>query len=125
MDTTQPYSPSVPKAIDTAAGMAQETLDSTRHALRQGLEGTSMTVDNVRDSVKTAAADASARLSAAAGRGQDFLDDAKKRVLDTACQAQGAAVGYTREEPVKALLIAAAAGAAVMGLLSLMLRSDD
>lgn len=125
MDTTQPYSPSGPKAVDKAAYTAQETLDSTRHALRQGLDEASTKAHNVRDTVKTAAADASARLVAAADRGKDVLNDAKTRATDTILQAQDAAIGYAKEEPVKAVLMAAAAGAVLMGLVTLMLRSDD
>ena len=35
------------------------------------------------------------------------------------------AAAYARDEPMKSLLIAAAAGALLMGLVSLMARSDD
>ena len=125
MDTPHPYSPSGPGVVDEAADKAQDALDSTRRALRQGLEGTSTTVDHVRDTLKTAAADASTRLGVAADRGKDMLNDAKTRATDAARQAQDAAVGYARDEPVKALLMAAAAGAALIGLVTLMLRSDD
>ncbi len=125
MDTPHPYPTSGPRAVDEAADKAQEALDSTRHALRQGLEGTSTTVDRVRDTLKSAVADASARVGVAADRGKDMLADAKTRATDAARQAQDAAVGYAKDEPVKALLMAAAAGAALMGLVTLMLRSDD
>ena len=40
-------------------------------------------------------------------------------------QASDLAVGYAKEEPIKALLIAAAAGALLMGLVSMMARSND
>ncbi|MDQ2733730.1 MAG: hypothetical protein M3Y55_01790 [Pseudomonadota bacterium] len=124
MDPSQPYSPSGLKAVNEATDTAQGTLDSTRQALRQGLDGSSMKADDVRDTLKTAA-DASARLRAAADRGKDMLNDAKTRATDTARQAQNAAASYAKEEPVKTLLMAAAAGAALMGLVTLMLRSDD
>ena len=123
---THPYSPTSPKAaVDNTADTAQRTLDSTRDALLKGLDEASARGNSVLDTVRTAAADASARLGAAADRGMDMLGDAKTRATDTARKAQDAAEGYAKDEPVKAVLMAAAAGAALMGLVTLMLRSDD
>ena len=48
-----------------------------------------------------------------------------RRLRLRASQASDRALAYVREEPVKTLLIAAAAGALLMGLLTLMARSDD
>ncbi len=124
MDTHQPFPPADPKGADKAADTAQETLDATRDALRHGLSEASTKVDSARNAVKTAAAIASASLGAAADRGKDILGDAKTRATHTARQAQDAAVGYAKDEPVKAVLMAAAAGAALLRLATMMLRSD-
>ena len=51
--------------------------------------------------------------------------DAARRLRRRASQASDRALAYVKEEPVKTLLIAAAAGALLMGLLTLMARSDD
>ena len=51
--------------------------------------------------------------------------DAARRLRRRASQASNRALAYVKEEPVKTLLIAAAAGALFMGLLTLMARSDD
>ena len=48
-----------------------------------------------------------------------------RRLRLRASQASDRALAYVREEPVKTLLIAAAAGALLMGLVTLMARSDD
>jgi ElaB/YqjD/DUF883 family membrane-anchored ribosome-binding protein len=54
------------------------------------------------------------------------LDQAgAKRLRERASEASERAIAYARDEPVKTLLIAAAAGALLMGLLTLMARSDD
>ena len=48
-----------------------------------------------------------------------------EQVRQRALQASDRAKAYARDEPMKSLLIAAAAGAVLMGLVSLMVRSDD
>jgi ElaB/YqjD/DUF883 family membrane-anchored ribosome-binding protein len=51
--------------------------------------------------------------------------EATRRLRRRASQASDRALAYVRDEPVKTLLIAAAAGALLMGLLTMMARSDD
>jgi len=53
-------------------------------------------------------------------RGREVAEQVRQRAL----QASEQAAAYARDEPMKSLLIAAAAGALLMGLLSLMVRSD-
>lgn len=55
---------------------------------------------------------------------QMFLDSTQQ-LRERAVAASEQAAAYARQEPVKALLIAAAAGALLMGLLSLMAGSSD
>ena len=54
-------------------------------------------------------------------RSRELAEQMRQRAL----QASQKAAAYARDEPVKSLLIAAAAGALLMGLVSLMARSDD
>lgn len=54
-------------------------------------------------------------------RGGEMAEQVRQRAL----QASNKAAAYARDEPMKSLLIAAAAGALLMGLVSLMVRSDD
>jgi ElaB/YqjD/DUF883 family membrane-anchored ribosome-binding protein len=54
-------------------------------------------------------------------RAREIADDVRRRAL----QASDKATAYVRDEPVKSLLVAAAAGALLMGLVTLMVRSDD
>jgi ElaB/YqjD/DUF883 family membrane-anchored ribosome-binding protein len=58
-------------------------------------------------------------------RSVDALNDASHQVRDRVLQATDNTVNYIREEPVKAALMAAATGAALMGLICLMSRSHD
>jgi ElaB/YqjD/DUF883 family membrane-anchored ribosome-binding protein len=51
--------------------------------------------------------------------------DSTQHLLDRAHQASDTTVTYIKGEPVKAMLIAAAAGAALMALAGLLTRSHD
>jgi len=51
--------------------------------------------------------------------------DVAQQMRQRALQASDKAAAYARDEPMKSLLVAAAAGALLMGLVSLMVRSDD
>lgn len=59
----------------------------------------------------------------AAHRGVSALRDSSHHMLDRAQRASESTVTYIRGEPVKAMFIAAAAGATLMALMNLMTRS--
>jgi ElaB/YqjD/DUF883 family membrane-anchored ribosome-binding protein len=56
----------------------------------------------------------------ALGKAKDTLQSAAEAARDRAATAVAA---YTRDDPIRAILIAAGAGAVLMGLLSMMARS--
>ena len=60
---------------------------------------------------------------ALASRGVEAVRDGAQQIRDKAHSVSDSTVSYIKEEPVKAVLIAAAAGAALMALLSLASRS--
>lgn len=68
---------------------------------------------------------ANEQASALAHRGVDSVVNTSKHLRDGALRVSDSTVSYVKDEPVKALLIAAAAGAAVMALISLLGRSRD
>jgi len=57
-----------------------------------------------------------------AQRGMDAVKEASHQVRAQAEQASERTLGYIRAEPIKATLIAAATGAALMGILCLVSR---
>lgn len=63
--------------------------------------------------------------SALAQRGVDSVRDTSQQLRDKALHTSDRTVKYIKDEPVKALLIAAATGAALMAIVSLMSRSRD
>jgi ElaB/YqjD/DUF883 family membrane-anchored ribosome-binding protein len=87
-----------------------------------------MSTDTVTPMIDRAAnaADSAAHQAAdAAKRGVAALHDTSQRLLDRAHHAQESTVTYIRGEPVKAMLIAAAAGATLMALVGLLTRSRN
>ena len=57
-------------------------------------------------------------------RGLDALRDGSRQLRESAQRAGERTVGYIQDEPVKAVLVAAATGAALMALIGLMGRSS-
>lgn len=63
---------------------------------------------------------ASERASALAQRGLDAVRDSSQQLREQAHRASDGTLGYIRDEPLKSMLFAAATGAALMALLSLL-----
>lgn len=115
-----PIAREVESIARSAADRADRALDATQGALH-----------SLQDRVE----DARDRAPGALGRAAAQLDDLKRRGVDTARQV-GATVkdqavrtsertaGYIKDEPLKAMLIAAAAGAALAALLGLASRGS-
>jgi hypothetical protein len=59
------------------------------------------------------------------GQGIDSAKAAAQRVRDGAAQASDSLVTYTKENPAKAILIAAASGALLLTLFNALSRSRD
>jgi ElaB/YqjD/DUF883 family membrane-anchored ribosome-binding protein len=88
--------PDVSKAADTAADMASKASDATRGAAEEAIDSLSASLKSAREQ--------------AAG-----LVDKIRPQIDTMA-------GYAKDEPVKAVLIAAASGAALMAVATLCSR---
>jgi ElaB/YqjD/DUF883 family membrane-anchored ribosome-binding protein len=58
-------------------------------------------------------------------RGIEAVRESSKQWLSRAQVATDSTTDYIRQEPVKAVLIAAATGAAVLGLIALLVRRRD
>jgi ElaB/YqjD/DUF883 family membrane-anchored ribosome-binding protein len=68
---------------------------------------------------------ASEQASDLAQRVVEAIRESSQQFQDKAARASDSTAKYIRKEPVKSLLIAAAAGATLMALVSLMLRSRN
>jgi ElaB/YqjD/DUF883 family membrane-anchored ribosome-binding protein len=60
-----------------------------------------------------------------AKQGMETVSAATQQVRDTAAQLSDSVVSYTKKNPVKALLISAAAGAVLLTLIKALVPSRD
>lgn len=127
MDSTgnPPEAGGTSTAADQAADALKDGVRTARQGLSQAESSAIGKVDQLRDNATPALEAASAKAQEVAQKGMDALADASRQLRERALDASDAVVAYAKDEPVKALLIAAAVGALVMGLLSMMVRSDD
>ena len=102
-------------AINSAQRAANETIDSVAkaaHDIRQ----------DAIDPLLNRAAD---RVNEMASRSADALRKGSRQARATAQRASDTTVAYVKDEPVKAMLMAAASGAALLALFNLLTRSRN
>lgn len=110
---------------DQASVGAQDAIKSTQQGVNDALNSLSDTVQDLRDEAAPALSRVSRQASALAQRGVDAMRDGGQLVRDSARHASDRTVSYIRDEPVRSVLIAAATGAALMALVSLVARSNN
>jgi ElaB/YqjD/DUF883 family membrane-anchored ribosome-binding protein len=122
---TNPISSAADKAdvlIDTAKQTADSAIRSAQQVADEKLNQLADTVDSVRSpspAINRIANDAEQLRQ----RSADALRNASFQVRESALRASDNTVAYIRDEPVKAVLIAAAVGAASMALLNAVSRA--
>ena len=110
---------------DNTANTAQGAIRSTQRVADQALDRLSDTVEGVRSKAGPMLNKVASQAEAAARRGMDAVRDTSQQLRDRAMQAQDMTVAYVKDEPIKAMLIAAATGALLMGIISMLGRSRD
>lgn len=110
---------------DQAAVSAQDAIKATQDGVNDALNSLSDTVQDLHDDAAPALARVTQQTSALAQRGVNAVRDGGQLVRDSARHASDRTVGYIRDEPVRSVLIAAATGAALMALVSLVARSNN
>lgn len=113
------------KLADQAASSAEQAIKSTQTFANSALDGLSGTVEDVRQKAAPLLNSAGEQATALAHRGVDAVRDTTQELRDKAQRASATTVNYIKEDPVKAMLIAAATGAALMAMVSLMSRPRD
>ena len=122
--TTKPLAQQGQDVADNAAGTAQGAIRSTQRAADSALDRLSDKVDEVRSQAAPLLNKVSSQAEAAARRGIEAVRDTSQQLRDKAVRASDSAVAYVKDEPIKAMLIAAATGAVLMGLIALLSRSS-
>ena len=123
--TIKPLGQEAASTVDQAADATGQAIRSTQHVANAAFDRLSETVDSAREQAAPMIERLTSQAGAAAQRGADALRETSAQLREKALRAQDTTVGYIKDEPVKAMLIAAATGAALMALISLMGRSRD
>ena len=108
------------RLADQAAQSADNAIKATQRVANQTLDGLADTVQDLRQQAAPLLNRGAEQAGALAQRSFDALRDATQQLRDKALRASDSTVNYVKEEPVKAMLIAAATGAALMALVNLM-----
>lgn len=103
----------------SGAAAAVEDIDRAEEAHRHLAEEAHQLADRAKPVIDRLAKQA----ETLARRGIDSARDSSQQLRDRAARATDSTVNYIKDEPVKAMLIAAATGAALMALVSLLSRS--
>lgn len=124
MDTTvKPLGPQTSNLADQAADSASSAIRSTQNVANAALDRLNDQVERARDQAAPLLNRLSSQAETAVRRSADAVRETSTQLRESALRAQDTTVGYIRDEPVKAMLIAAATGAALMALIGLMGRS--
>jgi ElaB/YqjD/DUF883 family membrane-anchored ribosome-binding protein len=128
MNKPQITSQAADQAGNTAerlADSADQALKSTRRTANDTLDQVESAVDSARGSVQPVIAKLASQAETLARRGLDAVRDGASQVRERATGFGDMTVRYVRDEPVKSVLIAAATGAAVVALVSLINSRRD
>ena len=113
----------VDKAADQAATKASGVIQSTKRVANGALDSLQQSVDELRQSVPSAFSSAAAQVEDLTRRGLDRAKQTSAQVREKVNGASERTVEYIKDEPVKSVLIAAAAGAAMAALIGWVARS--
>ena len=111
------------RLVDQVAQGADDTIKATQRVANETLDRLADKVQDTHDKAAPKLVRIAERAESMVRRGSDVLRDGSQQVREKAHQASDRTIAYIKEEPVKAVLIAAATGAAMLALVNLMSRS--
>lgn len=103
---------------DDAANLASAVAQGTQHAVRSAQEGLNVARNQSGEALKQFAQHS----EALANDGMEAVRDGVHQLREKSLHVKDAATTYIQHEPVKSVLIAAAVGATLMGLVALFSR---
>lgn len=106
--------------VDQAAQSAEQALESTRRQADAAMDGLVGSVEDLRAATSPTVGRLADQASELAHDGLDAVRHGSQRLGASARRAGDATLRYVHHEPVKSLLLAAATGAALMALVSLV-----
>jgi len=103
--------------VDRAANSAEQAVQATRQTANHALDSVASRIDTLREQAAPALDRATEQASALAQRSREVLSNGTQQLRHRAAEATDSTALYIRNEPFKAVAIAAAAGA-VLALLA-------
>ena len=123
--TVKQVGPEASNIADQAADSANNAVRSTQGVANQAFDRLSDKIESARDQAVPLINRLTSQAETAARRGVEAVRDTGAQVREKALKASDTTVSYIKDEPVKAMLIAAATGAALMALIGLLSRSRN
>ena len=111
--------------VDQAACGADQAIQATQRAADSALQSLSNGVKGMHDATAPLLNNAVDQATALAHDSMNAVRDSSRRLREQARMASDQTVGYIKDEPVKSMLMAAAAGAVLMGLINLLGRARN
>jgi ElaB/YqjD/DUF883 family membrane-anchored ribosome-binding protein len=108
------------KLVDQAAASADQAIRSTQRVANEALNSVAGTAQNLREHAVPMVDRVAERASAMAHQGVDSVRERSHQLSESAHRVADGTRHYVQDQPVKSLLIAAATGAVLMGLLSFL-----
>jgi ElaB/YqjD/DUF883 family membrane-anchored ribosome-binding protein len=108
---------------DQVSQTADEAIRATQLLANEAVDGLAHAMQDARAQAVPMLNRASEQVGALAQRGVDSVRQTSQQLRDRTRVAADGTVQYIKDEPVKAILIAAATGATLMALVSLISRS--
>lgn len=107
-----------------AAESADQAIRSTQRAASATMDSVSQAAQEIREDAITPLLNRAAeKAGALATRSVDAVREGSRQARATASRVSASTATYVRDEPVKAMLIAAASGAALLAVVNLLTRS--
>ena len=119
--TTNDFSKHGQELADKAANKLQGSIQDTKRTVNHAADQLSSKADQLRSETKPMIKKAAQQTKVFA----QSVGDATQRIRDAASQASESVTEYAKENPVKAMLIAAASGAVLATLFHTISRSRD
>ena len=123
--TLEPLNQDAPNLADTVADRANGAIRSTQTVANAAFDRLSDNVESARDRAAPVIDRLSSQVTAAARRSVDAMRDSSSQLRGQAMNVADLTARNIRDEPFKAVLIAAATGAALMALVTLLSRSRN
>lgn len=123
--TTLPRSTNADHLVDQAADKVDQSVNSAKRVATDTLDQLQEGIARVRDSIPNTMSRTASQVEDLARRSVERARELKGDVSDRVERATDQTIGYIKDEPVKSVLIAAAAGAVLALVVGSLARSNQ